>query len=127
MKKHILGMVTVCFAMVVAFAGFASAGDAGKGEGVFKGKGQCKNCHKLDDKNSVGPGLKGVTARHNDEWLGKWLADPQKTWEGNDADVQKLKTWKPGRDKAAKTAMKIPALSAEEVADLIAFLHQNDK
>ncbi|MBI5815994.1 MAG: c-type cytochrome [Nitrospinae bacterium] len=126
MKKYVLALA-MSFAFVGALAGYAAAaGDAGKGEGLFTGKGQCKNCHKLDEKAQVGPGLKGVTTRHADAWLTTWLGDPQKTWEGNDADVQKLKTWKPGRDKAPKTAMKIPHLDDAEIADLIAFLHKND-
>ena len=126
MKKYVLALA-MSFAFVATLAGVsAAAGDAAAGEALYNGKGGCKNCHKLDDKAVVGPGLKGVTARRNDAWHTTWLTDPQKTWEANDADTQKLKQWKPGRDKAPKTAMRIPVkLSADEVANLIAFLHKN--
>lgn len=117
-------MFAFCFAIVFAFTTQAFAGDAAKGEEYFQKK--CKACHKLDEKAVVGPGLKGVTSRHSDEWLTKWILDSQKTWEENDADTQKLKTWKPGKDKAPKTSMVVkPAPTPEETADVIAFLKKN--
>jgi cytochrome c2 len=122
MNKLMSGALALGFAMVTTFAGTAMAGDAGAGEALFDGKGRCKTCHKTTDAKSVGPGLAGVGSRHSDEWLAKWLADPQATWEENDAETQQLKGWKKGRDTAAKTAMKIPKLSEGEIADLIAFM-----
>lgn len=40
---------------------------AAKGKEVFDLK--CSSCHKLDDTRVVGPGWKGVTARHRPEWI----------------------------------------------------------
>lgn len=124
MKKSALLVLSFCMAFVFALSTSASAGDAAKGEALFKAK--CKACHKLDDKAGVGPGLKGVSSRRTEGWLTKWLTDPQKTWEENDAETQALKGWKAGRDKAPKTSMVVkPNPTPEEAADLIAFLKAN--
>jgi cytochrome c2 len=40
---------------------------AGAGEKVYSVK--CAGCHKLTDEKLVGPGWKGVTARHTAEWI----------------------------------------------------------
>jgi len=58
-----LGMKAVLVAAAaLAFAQTANAGDAVKGEHVFK---KCKACHKVGDgaKNSVGPLLNDVIGR----------------------------------------------------------------
>ncbi len=124
MKKSVLGLFSFCLAIVFAFTTQAFAGDAAKGEAMFKAK--CKACHKLDEKAGVGPGLKGVTSRRSEAWLVKWIAEPQKTWEENDAETQALKKWKAGRETAPKTSMVVkPAPTPEEAADLIAFLKAN--
>jgi len=128
MKKVVVGMMAVCLTLVFGFAGTALAGgDPAKGEAIFKGKRKCKTCHKLTEKKKVGPGLKGVSNRHTDAWFKKWLANPQKTWEENDPETQKLKQWKKGRAKKKKTAMKFkPPLSEAEIEDVIAFFKKND-
>lgn len=126
MRKYIAGVLAFGFAAVISTASIAAAGDAAKGEELFNGKGRCKTCHKLDDKAGVGPGMKGATTRASDAWMEKWLDNPQGVWEGSDAETQKLKQWKPGRDKAPKTLMSIPKLTKEEIADLIAFMHKID-
>jgi cytochrome c551/c552 len=40
---------------------------AAKGEKVYELK--CASCHKLSDEKLVGPGWKGVTSRHEPEWI----------------------------------------------------------
>ncbi len=40
---------------------------ATEGEKVYSVK--CSGCHKLTDERLVGPGWKGVTARHKPEWI----------------------------------------------------------
>ncbi|MDH4182807.1 MAG: c-type cytochrome [Nitrospinota bacterium] len=103
-----------------------AGGDAANGEALFKEK-KCHLCHNLTDQSKVGPGLKGDTKRHTTEWLTRWLGDPQKVWEENDADIQKLKTWSSGRESDPKTKMRIKKLNDQEIADLIAFLIKNDE
>ncbi|MEL6477328.1 MAG: cytochrome c family protein [Pseudomonadota bacterium] len=46
---------------LVLGAGVAQAGDAAKGEKVFR---KCKACHKVEDgKNAVGPHMHGIVGR----------------------------------------------------------------
>lgn len=124
MKKIVLAVFSLCLTLVFAVSTPAFAGDAAKGEDYYGKK--CKACHKLDEKASVGPGLKGVTARRTEAWLTKWLTDSQKTWEENDAETKELRKWKPGKDTAPKTSMVVkPAPTPEEAADVIAFLKKN--
>ncbi|MGB4771808.1 MAG: cytochrome c [Chitinophagaceae bacterium] len=40
---------------------------ATKGQNVYDVK--CSSCHKVTDERLVGPGWKGVTARHKPEWI----------------------------------------------------------
>jgi len=40
---------------------------AGNGEKIYGVK--CSSCHKTTDEKLVGPGWKGVTARHSAEWI----------------------------------------------------------
>jgi cytochrome c551/c552 len=44
-----------------------NAAMATNGEKVFEVK--CSSCHKLTEEKLVGPGWKGVTARHTAEWI----------------------------------------------------------
>ncbi len=122
MKKITGGFLALI--MAVAFAGVGYAGDTGSGAKLWKSK-KCKNCHKISAKKKVGPGLAGVTERRSEEWLKKWLSDPQATWEENDAETQDLKKWKKGADKSKKTKMKIPKLSEGEIDDLLAYIKAN--
>ena len=43
------------------------AAKASSGDKVYSVK--CAGCHKLTDEKLVGPGWKGVTARHTAEWI----------------------------------------------------------
>jgi cytochrome c2 len=122
MKK----LFAIAVAMVFAFclAGKASAaGDAAKG-GENWGSKKCKNCHNLDEKKKVGPGLGGVTKRRSEAWMKKWLADPDKTWEENDAETAAMKK-EVGSENAKKTKMKISKLTEAEIDDLLAYVKAN--
>ena len=50
----------------------AQEGDVINGEKLFKST--CAACHKLD-KKLVGPALKGVTERREQDWLIAWIKD----------------------------------------------------
>ena len=49
--------------------------DIKKGEETYTAKG-CPACHKLGGGKLVGPDLKGVTARRDQEWLEKMILRP---------------------------------------------------
>jgi cytochrome c551/c552 len=46
-----------------------------KGEALFQSKG-CVACHTIGKGKLVGPDLKGITERRDQEWITKWLKDP---------------------------------------------------
>ena len=37
---------------------------------------KCSSCHKVTDEKLVGPGWKGVTARHTPEWIMNFATNP---------------------------------------------------
>lgn len=51
----------------VEIAAALDAAKVGSGEKVYNVK--CSSCHKLTDEKLVGPGWKGVTARHTADWI----------------------------------------------------------
>ena len=52
-----------------------AAADVTKGQEVFAAKG-CPACHKVGGGRLVGPDLKGVTARREQEWIEKMILRP---------------------------------------------------
>ena len=101
----IIGLITVS----------PSSGDTLPGEELFNKK--CKQCHKVTEQLSIGPGLKDVTKRRSVEWIEKWLIDPKKVLDSNDSIAQELK-------KSFKRVMpKIPEMSTDENRkDIIEYL-----
>ena len=49
--------------------------DVAKGQETFAAKG-CPACHKVGGGKLVGPDLKGVTARRDQEWVSKMILRP---------------------------------------------------
>ena len=49
--------------------------DIKKGEALFASKG-CVGCHKIGGGKLVGPDLKGVTARRQEDWIKKMILRP---------------------------------------------------
>jgi mono/diheme cytochrome c family protein len=65
----------------------AAGGDAVKGKELFNGN--CAACHKLDAK-MTGPMLRNVIAKHDKEWLYKWIANSQALIKSGDAQANAL-------------------------------------
>lgn len=113
--------------VVAAFAGVAvpfaaAAEDVENGKAIYSGGAQCAVCHKITAEKQVGPGLAGNAALHTDAWLKKWIADPQKTWEENDAETLEMKK-RLKKEKTPATAMKRrKLLSDADICDLVAYL-----
>ena len=121
MKKSLAIALALAFAF--GYAGMAAAGDAANGESLWASK-KCKNCHNLDSKKKVGPGLAGISKKRSAEWLTKWLLDPDGTFASDDAETAAMKKDN-GVENAKKTKMKIAKLSEGEVADLMAYMMAN--
>ena len=108
----------------MAWSPVALAGDPEKGEAYFKdiNGGHCVSCHRTDGRKMVGPGLKNVTQRHSDEWLHKFLSDPQATWKGDDAETMELKK-RMRKTRVPVTSCRKNPMSDEELKDLLAYLN----
>lgn len=81
----------------------------------------CMSCHSLSDKVLMGPGLKGVGERRSEEWILKWVKDPQGMIASGDADAIKLfeeynKVPMPG----------FPQLTDDEIKDFLAFVKSQE-
>jgi cytochrome c len=108
----------------VDVAAIIAAGDAAKGEAVFK---KCGACHKLDGSDGVGPHLNGVVNRAKGSVAGfayseAMLAMSGESWtpENLYAFVHDPKGYMPGT-KMAFAGLPKP----EDLANVIAFLSAN--
>lgn len=50
----------------------------------------CGACHSIGKGKLVGPDLKGVDTRHNEEWILKWVKSSQSLVQAGDKDAVKL-------------------------------------
>lgn len=92
---------------------FSQEGDAAAGKALFNAN--CAACHKLDAK-MTGPALRGVTERHNSEWLHTWIKDSQAMIKSGDAAAVKL-----FEDNNKAIMPPYPQLSAEDVDNILAY------
>lgn len=88
-----------------------------KGEALFQSKG-CVACHTIGKGKLTGPDLKGVTDRRDQEWLTKWLKDPD-TMILTDPTAKDLL-------KEFMVPMPNQGLTDEDIDALIAFLKYKD-
>ncbi len=58
------------------------------GEKLFKAN--CAACHSPTEKVVVGPGLKGVSEKHDREWLGKWIKNSGELIASGDAAAKEI-------------------------------------
>lgn len=91
----------------------AAGGDAVQGKALFNAN--CAACHKLDSK-MTGPALRGVSARHDKEWLHKWINNSKALISAGDAEAVKVFE---ENNKVAMTAF--PQLSAADIDNIIAY------
>lgn len=89
------------------------------GNAILTDATKCAMCHKLSEEKLIGPGLKGVTKRRTDEWLTGMIKDPV-NFVQTDADAKKL------FEEYNKIPMTHIDLSDADIANIIAYLKQND-
>jgi cytochrome c len=117
--------ISIVFAVLglMGLSTVSYAQDAENGEKVFK---KCMACHALDDKNKIGPSLKGIVGRKAATVEGFKYSDAMlaKAAEGVVWDEATLTAYLPDpKAFVPGTKMVFPGLKKpEEVADLIAFL-----
>lgn len=86
-----------------------------KGKKAFKRK-QCSGCHVMDDTElgEKGPGLKGIYKKRGEEWLTKWLKDPEAVAK-TDPEIIALK-------KKYPDGMPNPELTDEQLDLILSYL-----
>ena len=92
----------------------AATGDAGAGGAIFKQK--CTSCHAID-RQVVGPALKGVTERHDNAWLIKWIKNSQALIAAGDPAAVKVFN---EYNKSVMTPF--PELSDEDINNILAYV-----
>lgn len=85
-----------------------------EGQTIFEQK--CVSCHTVGQGARVGPDLKDVTTRRQQDWLARWIKDPTGMSQ-SDPEAQKLVAeWKKG-------GLMPPLLTDEdEIKSVIAYL-----
>ena len=105
-------------------------GDAARGEAVFaeREQGHCVLCHAVEGldaefQGNVGPALTGVGARLNEGQIRLRVADIQSLWP----DTLMPSYYRTGGlNQVAPAHAGEPALSAQQIEDLVAYLGQLD-
>jgi len=92
----------------------------GKGKEIFNNK-ACIACHDFSGTDKpTGPSLKGVTTRVSEDWLKKWLKNPD--------EVKKTDKYAQALDKKFPTSNMVNlGLSDQEIKDIIDYLKWMDK
>jgi len=113
--------------VIAASAANVQAGDAAKGEKIFK---KCKTCHTIDKggKNKIGPNLNGIFGRVSGTLEGfkyaKAMKEAKITWDEKTMDQFVTKPKK----MIKKTKMSFAGLKKEkDRANLIAYLQEATK
>ena len=125
MMKKILVVALAAAVPALAAAPAIAAGDAAKGEKVFR---KCKACHAVDGKNKVGPHLDGVFGRAAAAVEGfsysQAMKDSGVTWDEESLN----KYLENPKDFVKGTKMIFAGLKKEEDrADVIAYLQSVTK
>lgn len=119
MKRSFAFAVAASIAtMVTSGAAYA---DVNAGKSLFEGPVKCINCHNINDKKKVGPGLAEITKRTTEDWLKKWLKDPPAVWNAGDDYTKKLKETMKKADKPKPSHTTRP-LTDPEIGDLLDYM-----
>ncbi len=115
MKQFVIGLTLFClpFLTLAQDAG----GDAAAGETIFKNN--CAACHNVTAEKSVGPGLKGVSQRHDFPWLVTWIHNSQAMIAAGDPAAVKIYN---EYNQAQMTSF--PNLSEDDIKGILAYVDQ---
>jgi len=79
---------------------------------------KCTSCHKLTDEKLVGPGWKGVTSRHQAEWIMNFMTNTDVMID-KDPKVQAML-------EICMVRMPNQSLTDENARDILEYLRKND-
>jgi cytochrome c len=123
MRQFCITFASVPFFLLAAAAAAYAAGDAVKGEAVFK---RCTICHNIkpDQPNKIGPNLHGLFDREAGKEAGftysKGLASVDFKWD--DAKLDKWLTKPQDFITGAKMPFNVP--NEQDRANVISYLHK---
>lgn len=82
---------------------------------------QCKACHNIDGPKLIGPNLAGVTQRHSQEWLIRFIRNSQEMIAAGDPAAVKL--W----EEYNQIPMPPHNLTDEQIIDILAYIENGGK
>lgn len=113
-RHPFLAAALLVVAAVPAHGDARPAQSVQQGETVFREK--CVACHTVGGGNTVGPDLRGVTARRDRAWLVRWISAPDRMLAAGDALAREM----------VRQYNDIPmpnmGLTDTQVADVLAYL-----
>ncbi len=113
MHKHLLRIFQSLLFSLLALLLFSAPLRAQDGKALFQSN--CTSCHAIFTKN-IGPALMGVSGRHSEEWLLKWVHNSQSLVKSGDADAVKL------FNDNNHIPMPVQALKDDEIKAIIAYV-----
>ncbi|MCM4158343.1 c-type cytochrome [Antarcticibacterium flavum] len=95
------------------------SGDAAAGKSLFNSL--CAACHKLD-ANSIGPPLRGITAKRDQQWLKEWIRNSQALIASGDDEAVAI------YNEYNQVAMPpFPQLSDADIDNILAYTSEEKK
>lgn len=107
-----IGRTVAAAAALVALLVSSTEARAESGEAIFQTR--CSACHTVGGGRRVGPDLKGVSERHSDDWIVKFVQSSQTVVKSGDPAATKLFD-------EFKVVMPDQPLSAAEVKSIIEY------
>ena len=102
--------------ITLTFAGVYASHAQSVAEGATLYKQKCTSCHALD-KKVVGPALKGISDRHTEEWLIKWIVNAPAMIASGDKEAVAIATeYKP------LVMSAFPELTPDNVKSILAYI-----
>lgn len=111
-----LALLAALWALSAASAGAQTQGTERVQQGARIFQQNCASCHTIGKGDSLGPDLAGVTARRDQAWLRRWIAQPDRMLAEKDPIATEL------LQKYKNLPMPNLNLTAEQVEALLAYM-----
>ena len=103
--------------LIVLFISLVSFNSSAQGQDLFKKN--CATCHTTTDKIILGPGLKGLSERRDQEWSIKWIRNSAELVESGDEQAVEV------FEKFNKIPMQaFPDFSDEDIVSILDFIEE---